>query len=94
MGLLSPGDEAIIPAPYWVSYPDMVRLAGAEPVIVESGIDADFKITPEQLAAALPTALACSYSTAPAIPRAPATQPQSCRPWARPVRSPGYRYCR
>jgi len=49
MGLLSSGDEAIIPAPYWVSYPDMVRLAGAEPVIIETGIDTDFKITPQQL---------------------------------------------
>ncbi len=49
MALLGPGDEAIIPAPYWVSYPDMVRLAGAEPRIVESGIEQDFKITPQQL---------------------------------------------
>ena len=53
MALLSRGDEAIIPAPYWVSYPDMVRLADAEPVIVESGIDEDFKITPVQLDAAI-----------------------------------------
>jgi aspartate aminotransferase len=53
MGLLGPGDEAIIPAPYWVSYPDMVRLAGAEPVIVNAGIDDDFKISPEQLEAAI-----------------------------------------
>ena len=53
MGLLGPGDEAIIPAPYWVSYPDMVRLAGAEPVIVTAGIDDDFKISPEQLEAAI-----------------------------------------
>ena len=53
MALLSRGDEAIIPAPYWVSYPDMVRLADAEPVIVESGIDEDFKITPAQLDAAI-----------------------------------------
>jgi aspartate aminotransferase len=53
MGLLSPGDEAIILAPYWVSYPDMVRLAGAEPVIVSAGIEQDFKITPQQLAAAI-----------------------------------------
>ncbi len=53
MGLLSPGDEAIIPAPYWVSYPDMVRLAGAEPVIVSAGIDENFKITPAQLSAAI-----------------------------------------
>jgi len=53
MGLLSPGDEAIIPAPYWVSYPDMVRLAGAEPVIVAASIDQNFKITPEQLQSAI-----------------------------------------
>ena len=53
MALLGPGDEAIIPAPYWVSYPDMVRLADAEPVIVETGIDAGFKISPAQLAAAM-----------------------------------------
>ena len=53
MALLSRGDEVIIPAPYWVSYPDMVRLADAEPVIVESGIDEDFKITPAQLDAAI-----------------------------------------
>jgi aspartate aminotransferase len=53
LGLLSPGDEAIIPAPYWVSYPDMVRLAGADPVIVAAGIEENFKITPAQLAAAI-----------------------------------------
>ncbi len=49
LGLLGPGDEAIIPAPYWVSYPDMVRLAGAEPVAVSAGIEQDFKITAQQL---------------------------------------------
>ena len=53
MACLGPGDEAIVPAPYWVSYPDMVRLAGAEPVIVEAGIDRDFKITPAQLEEAI-----------------------------------------
>ena len=53
LALLGPGDEAIIPAPYWVSYPDMVLLAEAEPVIIETGIDADFKVTPSQLEAAL-----------------------------------------
>jgi aspartate aminotransferase len=51
MGILSQGDEAIIPAPYWVSYPDMVRVAEAVPVILETGIDSDFKVTPEQLEA-------------------------------------------
>ncbi len=49
MGILSHGDEAIIPAPYWVSYPDMVRVAEGVPVIIETGIDSDFKVTPEQL---------------------------------------------
>ena len=53
LGLLGPGDEAVIPAPYWVSYPDMVKLAGAEPVIIDTGIDEDFKISASQLEAAL-----------------------------------------
>ncbi len=51
--LLNPGDEVIIPAPYWVSYPDMVLLAEGKPVIVDAGIDQGFKITPTQLEAAI-----------------------------------------
>jgi aspartate aminotransferase len=47
---LNPGDEVIIPAPYWVSYPDMVLLAGGEPVIVDSTSENNFKITPQDLA--------------------------------------------
>ncbi|MEM9970324.1 MAG: pyridoxal phosphate-dependent aminotransferase [Pseudomonadota bacterium] len=50
---LNPGDEVIVPAPYWVSYPDMVRLAGGTPVIVEAPVEAGFRITPEQLEAAI-----------------------------------------
>ena len=50
---LDPGDEVIIPAPYWVSYPDMVHLTGAEPVILKTGIEDDFKITPQQLKGAI-----------------------------------------
>ena len=53
LALLGPGDEAVIVAPYWVSYPDMVLLAEAEPVIIETGIDEHFKVTPAQLEAAL-----------------------------------------
>lgn len=53
MATLNPGDEVIIPAPYWVSYPDMVLLGGGEPVFVEGGIDTGFKITAEQLEAAI-----------------------------------------
>ncbi|MBT7275619.1 MAG: pyridoxal phosphate-dependent aminotransferase [Woeseiaceae bacterium] len=53
MGLLSKGDEAIIPSPYWVSYPDMVRVADAKPVIIETQIENNFKITPDQLQASI-----------------------------------------
>ena len=51
--LLDPGDECIIPAPYWVSYPDMALLADGVPVFVEAGPDKGYKISPEQLAAAI-----------------------------------------
>lgn len=47
--MLDPGDEVIIPAPYWVSYPDMASLAGAVPVIVDAPVEAGFKVTPEML---------------------------------------------
>ena len=53
MALVNPGDEVIIPAPYWVSYPQMVKLAGGEPVIVNAGFEQNFKMTPEQLEAAI-----------------------------------------
>ncbi|MBO7234552.1 MAG: pyridoxal phosphate-dependent aminotransferase [Paludibacteraceae bacterium] len=49
MALAGPGDEVIVPAPYWVSYPQMVTLADAKTVIVSAGIEQDFKITPQQL---------------------------------------------
>jgi aspartate aminotransferase len=51
--LLGPGDEAIVPAPYWVSYPDMVRLADGEPVVIDTDIERGFRISPEQLEAAI-----------------------------------------
>jgi len=50
---LNPGDEVVIPAPYWVSYPDMVLLAGGTPVPVVAGIETEFKLTPAQLEAAI-----------------------------------------
>jgi len=50
---LNEGDEVLIPAPYWVSYPDMVLLAGGTPVTIEASLETDFKITPEQLEAAI-----------------------------------------
>lgn len=53
LALVNPGDEVVIPAPYWVSYPQMVKLAGGTPVIVPAGISQDFKITAAQLEAAV-----------------------------------------
>jgi len=53
MALIDEGDEVIIPAPYWVSYPQMVLLAGGTPVYVETGIEQGFKMTPEQLEKAI-----------------------------------------
>jgi aspartate aminotransferase len=53
MAVLDPGDEAIIPAPYWVSYPDMVLLADGLPVMPFAGMSQGYKITPRQLAAAI-----------------------------------------
>ncbi|MGR3813713.1 MAG: pyridoxal phosphate-dependent aminotransferase [Cognatishimia activa] len=53
MATINPGDEVVIPAPYWVSYPDMVLLAGGTPVIAEATLENNFKLTPEQLDAAI-----------------------------------------
>lgn len=53
MALVNDGEEVIIHAPYWVSYPQMVKLAGGEPVIVEAGFEQNFKMTPEQFEAAI-----------------------------------------
>lgn len=53
MALVNPGDEVIIPAPYWVSYPQMAKLAGGTPVVIRAELDQNFKITPEQLEAAI-----------------------------------------
>ena len=51
--LLNPGDEVLIPTPYWVSYPEMVKLAEAKPIYLTTKIDNDFKVTPEQLSKAI-----------------------------------------
>ncbi|MEQ9598099.1 pyridoxal phosphate-dependent aminotransferase [Marinovum algicola] len=53
MATLNPGDEVVIPAPYWVSYPDMVLLAGGTPVIAETALENGFKLTADQLEAAI-----------------------------------------
>ena len=53
LATLDPGDEVVIPAPYWVSYPDIVLLAGAEPIVVDTKLEDDFKLTPEALEKAI-----------------------------------------
>ena len=55
LALIESGDEVIIPAPYWLSYPDMVRLAGGVPIIVQTNASTDYKITPDQLREATTT---------------------------------------
>ncbi|RUO78009.1 pyridoxal phosphate-dependent aminotransferase [Idiomarina seosinensis] len=65
---LNPGDEVIIPAPYWVSYPDMTKLVGAKPVIVQAGIEQRFKITPQQLRAAITDKTRLMFINSPSNP--------------------------
>ena len=68
MGILSAGDEAIIPAPYWVSYPDMVRVAEGVPVVIDTGIEDGFKVTPEKLAAAITERTRLLFLNSPSNP--------------------------
>ena len=66
--LLNDGDEVLIPAPYWVSYPDMVLLAGGKPVIVPSTIETQYKITPEDLAKAITPKTKLLFINSPSNP--------------------------
>jgi len=66
--MLNPGDEAIIPAPYWVSYPDTVRLADGEPVIVTTTAEANFKLTAAQLEAAITPKTRLLFLNSPSNP--------------------------
>lgn len=68
MAVLNDGDECIIPAPYWVSYPDMVLLAGGKPVEVLGGIEQGFKITPAQLEAAITERTRLLFLNSPSNP--------------------------
>jgi aspartate aminotransferase len=68
LAILDEGDECIIPAPYWVSYPDMVLLADGVPVPVFAGLDQSFKITPEQLEAAITDRTKMMFLNSPSNP--------------------------
>lgn len=66
--LINPGDEVIIPAPYWVSYPDMVKLVDGIPVILPTSVDTHFKITPEQLNQAITSKTKMVFFNSPSNP--------------------------
>ncbi|MES2204191.1 MAG: pyridoxal phosphate-dependent aminotransferase [Pseudomonadota bacterium] len=66
--LINPGDEVIIPAPYWVSYPDMVKLVDGVPVILPASVDTQFKITPEQLDKAITPKTKMVFFNSPSNP--------------------------
>lgn len=68
MSVISPGDEVIIPAPYWVSYPEMVKLAGGTPVYVKATDAADFKVTVQQLESVCPPKTKLLILTSPSNP--------------------------
>ncbi len=68
MAVLNPGDEAIVPAPYWVSYPDIVKLADAEPVIVSASLDDNFRITARALEAAITERTRLVFLNSPSNP--------------------------
>lgn len=81
LAMVNPGDEVIIPAPYWVSYPEMVKFVEGTPVEVRATIESDFKITPAQLEAAITPRRNSLSSTARATPRAWSTPRLNCRLW-------------
>lgn len=65
---INPGDEVLVPAPYWVSYPDMAKLAGGVPVIIETTIDSNFKITADQLEKAITAKTKAIFLNSPSNP--------------------------
>ena len=68
MAVLSVGDEAIIPAPCWVSYPDMVRVADGVPVVIQTDLESDFKITPRQLETSISNKTRLLFLNSPSNP--------------------------
>lgn len=77
--LCRPGDEVLIPAPYWVSYPEMVRFADAEPVIVPTTVEAGYLLTPEQLEAAITPATRVLMLCSPSNPTGGVYPPEAIR---------------
>lgn len=85
VALINPGDEVIIPAPYWVSYPEMVRLAGGVPVIVETNESTGFKLTPEMLADAVTAKTKALILNTPSNPTGAVYSPDEIRALAQEI---------
>lgn len=85
MATIEPGDEVIIPAPYWLSYPEMVKLAGGTPVIVQTKTANNFKITPEQLQQAITPRTRFFVLNSPSNPTGVVYQPDEIRALAQVV---------
>jgi aspartate aminotransferase len=68
LAIINPGDEVLVPAPYWVSYPEQVKIADGTPVIIEAGIESNFNITPEQLEAAITSKTRAIVFSSPSNP--------------------------
>ena len=81
--MIDSGDEVIIPAPYWVSYPDMVLLADGTPVVIETTMESAFKITAEQLEAAITPKTRLVVLNSPSNPSGKAYTKADSRHWAR-----------
>ena len=79
MATLNPGDEVIIPAPYWVSYPDMVRLAGGTPVVVDTTIDTGFRMSPAALEEAITDRTKWLIFNSPSNPTGAGYRPDALR---------------
>lgn len=79
MALISQGDEVIIPAPYWLSYPEMVKLAGGIPVIVQTNADTGYKITPEELRSSITTNTKLFVLNSPSNPSGVVYTPQEIK---------------
>jgi len=77
--VLNPGDEVLIPAPYWVSYPDQVKLAGGEPVIIDVGADTGFLLTPDALGDAITTKTKVLVLNDPCNPSGAVYSPQAVK---------------
>lgn len=75
LALIEPGDEVIIPAPYWLSYPEMVRLAGGEPIILSTDAQTDYKVTPEKLYQAITNKTKLFVLNSPSNPTGMVYQP-------------------